>query len=333
MDEENIRALEAAMAEAAVLAVPQIYELPRPRAAVCLKYSENIIFRLDFADAQPQILRVHRPGYHRPEEIASELQWMEELSRDTDIALPRVLRGRDGAALQSLSLPDGHNYFCSVISFLNGDMLDVATGTELCTAVEELGEITAKLHIQSMTRSGENRLERFSWDIHNFFDEDGIWGSWRNYPGLDNVDRQVLLTCQGMITAALEKFGRTPEHYGLIHADLHFCNVLREKGKNQIFDFDDCGYGFYLYDLGCTLVTCSSNLKHLIRCWLRGYERVRLLNTEEKSLLPMFVLLRRIVRLGWLASHWDSDTRKSVDPDYLPVTVNMARRWCLTGDI
>ena len=333
MSDEAILELEKAMADTAVWGIPELYDLPRPDKAVCLKYSENIIFRLDFADALPLILRVHRPGYHRLEELEGELRWMEELSRDTDILLPEVLRGRDGEALQELRLPEGRSYHCSVVSFLDGDTLDGISGAELYRAVEELGEITAKLHIQSMGRNRENRLERFSWDIHNFFDEDGIWGSWRSYPGLDGVERQILLSCQKRITAELEHFGRTPGHYGLIHADLHFCNVIRKNGKNQIFDFDDCGYGFYLYDLGCTLVTCSSDIKDLIRSWVRGYERVRLLSMEEKNLLPMFVLLRRIVRLGWLAGHWDSDTRSTVASDYLPVTIAMARNWCLTGNI
>lgn len=41
----------------------------------------------------------------------------------------------------------------------------------------------------------------------------------------------------------------------------------------------------------------------------------------------MFVLIRRITRLAWLSGHADSDTAKTVEPEYLKVTVDLAREW------
>ena len=41
----------------------------------------------------------------------------------------------------------------------------------------------------------------------------------------------------------------------------------------------------------------------------------------------MFVLLRRITRLAWLATHSDSDTAKTVDDEYLDVTIDMTKEW------
>ena len=115
--------------------------------------------------------------------------------------------------------------------------------------------------------------------------------------------------------------------YGLIHADLHFYNVISYEGNDQIIDFDDCGYGFYMYDMGCALVTYSKNLCELEEAWIRGYEKVRRLSDEDKRLIPMFVLIRRITRLAWLSGHADSDTAKTVEPEYLKVTVDLAREW------
>lgn len=42
----------------------------------------------------------------------------------------------------------------------------------------------------------------------------------------------------------LNYYGRSNEKFGLIHADLHFYNVINNNGVNQIIDFDDSGYGF-----------------------------------------------------------------------------------------
>ena len=72
-----------------------------------------------------------------------------------------------------------------------------------------------------------------------------------------------------------------------------------------------------MYDMGCALVTYSKNLEELEAAWIEGYEKVRKLSDEDKRLIPMFVLTRRITRLAWLASHADSDTAKTVEPEYL----------------
>ena len=306
----------------------ELYDFPKNFQVTLLKYSENIIYKITFTERDPVVFRLHRNGYHTPEELRGEMLWMKEIERDTDLLLPKIYVGRNGDVLQQISCKDTI-YYCSVISFLEGTILGELQGAELFTAIEEMGEITAKLHKQSMERDRTNCLREFSWDITNFFSENGVWGSWRAYPGLRGVDKQILAVCEEKITKILNEYGRTPDHYGLIHGDLHFYNIIRKDGKNQIFDFDDCGYGFYLYDLGCTLVTYSRDLKKLTACWLKGYEKIRRLTQEEKELLPMFILLRRIVRLGWLASHWDSDTRKTVSEEYLSITVKMAREWCL----
>ena len=63
------------------------------------------------------------------------------------------------------------------------------------------------------------------------------------------------------------------------------------------------------------------------REWLEGYEEYRTLSMEEKGMLPMFILLRRIVRLAWLASHQDSDTWNEVEEGYLNITIHMAEKW------
>src|SRR4029450_890805 len=41
--------------------------------------------------------------------------------------------------------------------------------------------------------------------------------------------------------------------HGLIHGDLHHKNVLFHRGEARAIDFDDCGWGFHLYDLAVTL--------------------------------------------------------------------------------
>lgn len=309
-----------------------LYDFPEKFEVIPLKYSENIIYKIVFQSVDnesvsPVVFRVHRPGYHDLEELESEMVWMEEIGRDTDIHLPAIFRGRDGKIIQNMNTSDGAKLYCSVISFLEGKVVGDLEGDELAEAVRQIGEITAKLHLQAIKRDKSVVLKRFSWDIHNFFDKDGVWGSWRDFPGISTMDYEFLEKCQEKMTEKMEHYGRSNEHYGVIHADLHFYNIIRNQGVNQIFDFDDSGYGFYMYDLGCTFVTYSENLSYLTEAWVEGYEKHRKLTDADREMLPMFVLLRRIVRLAWFASHWDNDIPKDNVADYYKVTIDMVHSW------
>jgi Ser/Thr protein kinase RdoA (MazF antagonist) len=183
--------------------------------------------------------------------------------------------------------------------------------------------------MQSINRDKSVVIKRFYWDINNLFGDnnDGIWGSWRDYKALTKEQYRILEKCTSVMKDKLNHYGRSNEKFGLIHADLHFYNVINNNGVNQIIDFDDSGYGFYMYDMGCALVTYSRNLTKLEGAWVRGYEKVRKLSDEDKKFIPMFVLLRRITRLAWLATHSDSDTAKTEDDEYLDVTIDMAKEW------
>ncbi|MCQ2521748.1 MAG: SDR family oxidoreductase [Lachnospiraceae bacterium] len=293
-----------------------------------IKYSENIIFKITFPSGKaPVVFRVHRPGYHTSEEILGEIIWMKELQEETDLLLPKVFPGKDGGLLQEMGLPDGQNAYVSVISFLNGNLLGALEGEDLEQAILDLGEMTAKMHKQSMNRKGK-KLKRTIWDEKNYFgdDGDGIWGSWRDYKGLTKEQFGLFNAVEVFCKRKLREFEKGKTHFGLTHCDLHFCNIICDGEKKQIIDFDDAGYSYYLYDFGCSLVTYSKDLDVLTEKWVAGYEKVRKLSAKEKDMLPVFLLIRRFVRLAWLASHSESDTAKTVGEDYLTVTEELCRK-------
>ena len=61
---------------------------------------------------------------------------------------------------------------------------------------------------------------------------------------------------------------------GLIHADLHYENFLFHDGVARAIDFDDCGWGFYLYDVAVTLWELEEDASTT-----RGYATRSLLST------------------------------------------------------
>jgi len=304
---------------------PLLYEIQTPYNITLLKYSENYIFLIDM-ESKKRIFRVNRPDYHTIGELNSEVVWMDMLRRETDLILPHVLAGKNKELIQSFySESSGITYSCSLFTFMNGTIVKNLSGNELLEKMAGIGEITAKLHNQVILSNIE--LERFEWNYETLLGENPRFGDWRKYKGITSENLNLIEKSVLIIKNRLEKFGNSTNHYGLIHSDLHLSNIIIDGDILQIIDFDDCGYGWYLYDLGCSLVEYSEGLDELVEAWLNGYQKVRDLSDEEKSELPTFILMRRIVRLAWLSSHSDSDTAKSVGEDYLAKTIELSEKY------
>ena len=82
--------------------LPLLYDVDEDYKVSLLKYSENIIYKVEFSKSSPVVFRIHRPGYHDIEELEGEIRWMDEIHKDTQVRLPVVYRGRDGGFLQKM---------------------------------------------------------------------------------------------------------------------------------------------------------------------------------------------------------------------------------------
>jgi Ser/Thr protein kinase RdoA (MazF antagonist) len=95
----------------------------------------------------------------------------------------------------------------------------------------------------------------------------------------------------------------------MIHADLHQGNLLVNGQFMTVIDFDDAGFGWYLYDLAVALTHQEDRpgFQKLQDALLRGYRSRRPLSEVDEARLPMFLLVRRLAILGWLHQRPDVD--------------------------
>jgi Ser/Thr protein kinase RdoA (MazF antagonist) len=100
---------------------------------------------------------------------------------------------------------------------------------------------------------------------------------------------------------AEEEMGSGPEVFGLIHADLHYGNLLFEGDSVRAIDFDDCGFGNLLYDMAPMLNAIMEwdNYPALRAAMLEGYRRVRPFPTEHEAHIDDFIALRRVQDAVW----------------------------------
>jgi len=104
------------------------------------------------------------------------------------------------------------------------------------------------------------------------------------------------------IITSLQELPHDPSGYGLIHQDAHTGNLfLAEDGTITLFDFDDCCYGHYIYDIAMVLFYAvlwkpdpAAFTRDFMANFLRGYSREFKLDPAWLEVLPLFLQLREV---------------------------------------
>ncbi|MEJ2132664.1 MAG: phosphotransferase, partial [Gammaproteobacteria bacterium] len=115
-------------------------------------------------------------------------------------------------------------------------------------------------------------------------------------------ERRRILRARGAIRATLLDYGKEPTTFSLIHADLHPHNVMVDGERLYVIDFDDAGFGWHQYELAVALFYYKGekNFDVMRAALIAGYRSERDLTDTALELLPMFLLIRALVLLGWI---------------------------------
>ena len=290
-----------------------------------LNHSENTTFRVDDpVTGDKTVLRGHRRGYHTKNAIRCELQWMAALRRDTDVFTPRPVAGADGEFVQTIAhpeLPEPRN--CVLFEFVDGHE---PSEDQLVEPFKVLGETCARMHLHVEGWALPENFERLHWDFEHMLGPRPNWGHWRDVSGLD-CERTGLL---GRLVATIERrmagYGKACDRFGLIHADVRLSNLLVDGNETRIIDFDDSGFGWFLYDLETALsfMEQREDVPNLIAAWLEGYTRIRDVSQQDLDEIPTFLMLRRMVILAWCGSHAETDLAKQLGAEYTTGTCRLA---------
>jgi Ser/Thr protein kinase RdoA (MazF antagonist) len=299
-----------------------------PRTEVTrLNISENATFRADDPERErPVVLRVHRPNYHSKAEIESELAWIEALRAGGVVETPEPLERRAGGKIAAFSQSDGTRHVVA-FEFMDGE--EPAPDANLVAGFERLGAISARLHAHARDWHRPGAFARKVWDYDTTVGPRPHWGDWRAALGLGPEGERVLERCAEALEAELAAFGTAPERFGLIHADLRLANLLVEGDRLAVIDFDDAGFGWFVYDFAAAV----SFLEHepivdaLADAWVRGYRSVAPLGAEEAAAIPTFVMLRRLLLTAWVASHAETPTAQEMGTAYTDGTIALAERF------
>ncbi|MEM7125557.1 MAG: phosphotransferase [Chloroflexota bacterium] len=312
------------------------YEIDEPHFTP-LRHEDNTTFRLQTDRGEQYVLRIHRHPKKTSEMVRSEMMWLDALHQEDGLIVPEPLPTRDGDLLTSASA-DGvpESRVCVLFRWVPGRFFDDSLRPVHLTRV---GAFMARLQQFGATFDPPEGFVRGRLD-HLCGKPDGISDSLARQQVDNPEDEAVAIQLVSdvfspeegalisayieQVRAAQRSIGYGADVFGLIHGDLHQENYLFHQGQVRAIDFDDCGYGHYLYDMAVTLnnVHWRDDAPELRQAFLDGYRSVRPLSAEHEAHLDLLIYLREIQIMLWeieMRNHpafrdtWESDAKEVLD--------------------
>jgi Ser/Thr protein kinase RdoA (MazF antagonist) len=299
-----------------------------------IKVRENAVFKIE-TQVGRAVLRVHRDGYHSDAALRSEFVWMQALGA-AGIPVPQVMRSRAGREFESIETADLQGpRQVDVIRWIDGRPLgSVETSLQgdpetVAAQYRTIGAIMARMHNQSAAWRIPPGFARHSWDAAGLVGERPLWGPFWELSALDGGQRRLMLDTRDAVMRELQGFGTAPDRYGLIHADLVPENLLVNGDDVRVIDFDDAGFGWYLFDIATSLYFITGDPIYPVAraALIDGYRSERALTDAMLGHLGTFITARATTYLGWVHTRQGTETARELTPYLVERACAVAGNW------
>ncbi len=325
------------MAEAAL----QHWQLTAQEISL-IKYRENAVFSIKTKTGQRYALRIHRPGYHDDAALRSELQWMAALSA-SGVLVPEVIPTCDQQLMVSVQVPEvPEARQIDLFAWVEGQPLgSVEDGLgnnnqKVAKIYHAIGNTAARLHNQASEWSQPEGFQRHAWDTEGLVGEAPFWGRFWELEILTPEQQSLLIKARDKARQELTELEqtqlkKTPEKYGLIHADFVPENLMTDGTDVRLIDFDDAGFGWHLFELATALYFIQEepcyDIAKIALLW--GYNEQRPIALDDLAYLELFLALRGFTYLGWIRSRQETETAQEMAPDLIRRACRQAERYLL----
>ena len=288
-----------------------------------LQYGANVIYRVDLPGGEDQtnqkspfvnnryLLRLH--AWDNIPYINSEMIWLEALANEGGLAVQKPLRALNGdfsVQLSSTGIPRGR--CATMLSWLDGRKLGEKSIRP--KHLESLGSLVAQLHRFSETWKPPEEFSRPNWDW-----DAQLGGSHFDVSIEELVEtmpkrfREPFKSTSEKAKEAMDALGTGSYAFGLIHADLYPENLLFSAGKAYPIDFEDCGYGWWLWDTAVALCTWAwkPGWERMRDAFYEGYQKVRTLPVEQWEMLDLFIATQYATMLIWASAFLKDDPMRA----------------------
>jgi Ser/Thr protein kinase RdoA (MazF antagonist) len=315
----------------------------------------NAVFAVETSDER-YILRVNWPERKSLAFARSEAAWTADLHR-RGLRVAHALREPE-----VVHVDDSPEMICTLIAYLDGEQILGADFTPEHAAAT--GRLMAQLHAAGQDFAPPPDFERFRLDFEGLFGARSIYKLDAGGEALLAPHRPVLDAVTSRIADIFARLDAEGGAFGLIHGDLKPDNMLfAAPDQPRLLDFDDCGYGYFLYEFAPLLLFVrpphappavnppSPRLRrpqgaaqrgrggkgvrghyHALKsaAW-EGYTSLRPLPDWQFEALETLVAGRFVASCLWVASHHDHPAYRDKAPAILAERVSRLKDFLETG--
>lgn len=274
-----------------------------------LHYEGNVIFRVDILEAPHQkrenslyrenryIMRILTTNNF--EGAKSELIFLDAM-RKANLPVPEPVSMLDGSLLKTITTPDvPEGKIVSLMRWMNGRKL---TKGFRPLHFELLGQMMARLHEFSVIWQPPDDFERPIWDWEGQFGDRYFWAPMDEVLAtMPKKYKEPFEIVSSRTKDVMRKLGTGPDVFGMIHADMYPENVLFRDGKALPIDFEDCGFGYWIWDIAITLCQWpwTEEWYWMRDAFLEGYAKVRTLPEKQLKYLDLFMASQYATMVLW----------------------------------
>ncbi len=279
-----------------------------------LRQAGNTLFRVrtsnlpgidqsdDLYEEDQYLLRVHEPGYQEPEAIELELAWLAAMRREANLPVPEPIATLDGRLLLPMDIPGvPGTRNCSLLRWVKGRTVKNRYGQHHFRAQ---GRLMSRLHNFSAQWKPPQGLSKRKFDWEGLFQND-VGSGLKNAEAwglLSSTHREAFSFVAERVRDVMEDWGEGEDVFGLIHGDLGVdANLFFWHGEPRAIDFDDSGFGYWIYDLAVALDACRDDPSylHYRDALLNGYAEYRSLPEKQVEQLELFLAALQVYWNLW----------------------------------
>lgn len=297
--------------------VRQQYNLGPGTVCTLLKTGINDSFLVKDG-AVKYVYRIYSLNWRTKPEIMEEIRLLNMLHTN-HIPVSYPLLNIHGEYIEELKAPEGMR-FGVLFTFAKGEkLLNFPAGLH-----HQTGEIMAKMH--QLTNG--IKLGRVSYSpaviLKDSFDH------LKKFLPSETSEMDFMVSAQKYLLDEFEHIDESKLRFGAVHLDIWFDNISIDHDAGiTLFDFDFCGNGWLCYDVAYYILQLNSTEKDDAECklkteaFLKGYESVTELTTEEKRIIPHLGVALYFFYLGIQCQRFDNWSNTFLNETYLKRFINL----------
>jgi Ser/Thr protein kinase RdoA (MazF antagonist) len=260
-----------------------------PESIHLLDGFESFMYEFERDDGE-YILRIGHSLRRSIPMIQGEVNWINYLS-DGGVPAARAILSENNRLVERVDDGQGEHFLATAFVKARGGHPKRADWTP--SFFEAYGAMMGRMHALSRRYEPDPSTWRPEWDDPTMMYADLF---------LPPSEASALEKYRALVQH-LRALSREADSYGLIHQDAHTGNLfVDEAGNITLFDFDDCVYGPFIYDIAMALfyivpfdLSGASNMAgEFMPHFLRGYQRENQFQSTWLRQLPYWLKLREI---------------------------------------